>query len=71
MSLLDIHHPKAMAIWKKSRRNGWLDEHLRGNTRGKKASKEAFMAGYMCAVIDNVVAILDKEKADEQAGKES
>jgi hypothetical protein len=44
---------------------GWLDEHLRGNTRGKKASKEAFMAGYMCAVIDNVEAILDKEKQDE------
>ena len=65
MSLFDKHHPKAMAIWKKHRRLGWLDEHLRGNTRGKKASKEAFLAGYMCAVIDNVVAILDKEKQDE------
>ena len=66
MSLVDKHYSKAMVIWKKHRRQGWLDEHLRGNTRGKKASKEAFMAGYMCAVINNVGAILDKEKQDER-----
>jgi len=65
MSLVDKHYSKAMAIWKKHRRLGWLDEHLRGNTRGKIASKEAFMAGYMCAVVDNLEAILDKEKQDE------
>ena len=65
MSIVDKHYSKAMAIWKKYRRKGWLDEHLRGNTRGKKASKEAFMAGYMCAVVDNLKAILDKEEQDE------
>jgi hypothetical protein len=66
MSIVDKHYSKAMAIWKKYRRKGWLDEHLRGNTRGKKASKEAFMAGYMCAVVDNLRAILDKEEQDER-----
>jgi hypothetical protein len=64
MSLFDNHHPKALAIWEKHRRQGWLDEHLRGNAHGKKASKEAFLAGYMCAIIDNVDAILEKEKAE-------
>ena len=63
MSLLDKHYPKASAIWKKHRRQGWLDEHLRGNAHGKKASKEAFMAGYMCAVINNIDAILKEEEA--------
>ena len=66
MSIVDKHYSKAMVIWKKYRRKGWLDENLRGNTRGKKASKEAFMAGYMCAVVDNLRAILDKEEQDER-----
>ena len=52
MSMYDQAYARAMRIWKKSRRNGWLDEHLRGNTRGKKASKEAFMTGYVSAVVD-------------------
>ena len=52
MSMYDQAYARAMRVWKKARREGWLDEHLRGNTRGKKASKEAFSAGYLRAVVD-------------------
>lgn len=50
MSVVDKAHAEGLKIWKKSRRDGWLDEHLRGNTRGKKASKEAFLSGYVMGV---------------------
>ena len=50
MSIVDKASAKALTIWKKSRRHGWLDNYLMGNTRGKKASKEAFMAGYVMGV---------------------
>lgn len=52
MSMYDQAYARAMRVWKKARREGWLDEHLRGNTRGKKASKEAFSAGYLRAIVD-------------------
>ena len=50
--MYDQAHARASRIWKKARQDGWLDEHLRGNTRGKKASKEAFSAGYVSAIVD-------------------
>ena len=62
MSFLDDTHAQAMAIWKKSRREGWLDQHLRGNTRGKKASKEAFLAGYVFGAYHQ----LQKDKPNEE-----
>ncbi len=52
MSMVDVAHARALRIWKKARREGWLDEHLRGNTRGKKASKEAYITGYITAMVD-------------------
>jgi hypothetical protein len=51
MSLVDKAHAEGLKIWKKSRRHGWLDNHLIGNTRGKKASKEAFLAGYVMGIL--------------------
>ena len=64
MSNYDQAHARALRIWKKARREGWLDEHLRGNTRGKKASKEAFSAGYVCALVDFETIV--REKRDGQ-----
>lgn len=64
MSFYDRHHTKALKIWNKARREGWLAEQLKGNAKGKVASKEAFIAGYICAVVDNVEVILNKEKQD-------
>lgn len=61
MSFIDDVNAEAIKIWKKSRREGWLDQHLRGNTRGKKASKEAFLAGYVFGAYHQ----LQKEKQDE------
>ena len=60
MSIVDKARDDALVIWKKSRRQGWLDEHLRGNTRGKKASKEAFIAGYVMGVIHTTQEISDE-----------
>lgn len=61
MSMYDQANARALRIWKKARRDGWLDEHLRGNTRGKKACKEAFASGYVSALVD-IETILRKEK---------
>ena len=72
MSDYDQAYARALRIWKKARRDGWLDEHLRGNTRGKKASKEAFASGYVCALVDFETIIRMKkdgqlfEQGDEQ-----
>lgn len=70
MSMYDQAHARALRIWKKARREGWLDEHLRGNTRGKKASKEAFLAGYSMAILD-VKTIFRKEESDGQLLEQS
>ena len=64
MSNYDQAYARALRIWKKARRDGWLDEHLRGNTRGKKASKEAFSAGYVCALIDFETVIREKKSGE-------
>ena len=66
--MYDQAHARALRIWKKARREGWLDEHLRGNTRGKKASKEAFSAGYVCAIVDFETIV--KERKDGQLLRE-
>jgi hypothetical protein len=64
MSIYDVAHARALRVWKKARREGWLDEHLRGNTRGKKASKQAFTGGYLRAIIDFETIV--KEQSDGQ-----
>lgn len=64
MSNYDQAHARALRIWKKARQQGWLDEHLRGNTRGKKASKQAFASGYVCALVDFETIV--REKRDGQ-----
>ena len=64
MSIYDVAHARALKVWKKARREGWLDEHLRGNTRGKKASKQAFTGGYLRAIIDFETIV--KEQSDGQ-----
>ena len=51
MSLVDEAYVKATQIWNKNRRGGWLTDYLKGNTKGKKASKEAFIAGYVMATL--------------------
>lgn len=70
MSMYDQAYARAMRIWKKARREGWLDEYLRGNTRGKKASKEAFSAGYVCALVD-LETVMKGEKDGELLEKDN
>ena len=70
MSISDVAYARAMRIWKKARREGWLDEYLRGNTKGKKASKEAFTAGYVCALVD-FETIIREGKNGELLGKDN
>ena len=50
--MYDQAYARAMRVWKKARRDGWLDEYLKGNTKGKKACKEAFSTGYLRAIVD-------------------
>lgn len=57
MSFYDDQHNRALKIWDKARREGWLSNELKGNAKGKRASKEAFIAGYICAVVDNLEVI--------------
>jgi hypothetical protein len=51
MSLVDDAYKEATQRWNKSRRQGWLSNHLKSNTKGKKASKEAYITGYVTAVL--------------------
>jgi hypothetical protein len=51
MSLVDDAYKEAAQRWDKSRRQGWLSNYLKGNTKGKKAGKEAYIAGYVTAVL--------------------
>lgn len=57
MSIYDDECAKALKIWEKHRKQGWLEEHLKGNAKGKIASKRAFLAGYVCAIVDNIEVI--------------
>jgi hypothetical protein len=54
MSKYDEEYEKARKIWDKCRKAGWLSKHLKGNAKGKIASKEAFMAGYMSAIVNEM-----------------
>jgi hypothetical protein len=52
MSKLDDVYKQAVKEWDKSRKQGWLKERLFNNRNAQIASKEAFIGGYVKALVN-------------------
>jgi len=52
MSKLDDVYKQAVKEWNRSRKQGWLKERIFNNRNAQMASKEAFIGGYVRALVN-------------------